>query len=505
MQTIENIANSGEIAAILPLLPQIVDSSQQIARAAGEAVARLVAKCSPEDLTELDASVRWQTDWNLGNEWLRLPPKKVANLPRPNQAQGTVLGLVSFHANGHVREAAVRLLDGLEDGSEIPFLLLRLNDWAEPVQRSARLAIQRRLHTSSVERFANHLYLVFRLLEQRRSDHTSFVQAVVLELTRAEHESLLLQCVNMDNRYVRRTAFRLAADTPGHHLAGLIAAGLRANDPVIRLWAVRKTPLVFESDDLAQQLRLTESDRFMAVRRETLRVRVNHLPDAAHQMLVFALLDRSLGVREEARFHLRQQGENDIATYYRQAILEHRHIAAAIAGLGETGTDADAALALPFLGASESRLRRAAVRTVGRLSPKPYRDALLQRISDDSPRVAFESAKALANGTITDAADQLWAVFRSDPRTHVKLAVLHLLNQLAAWHKVPYLILAATESNKRIATRAAGCITAMYNRVFTRPSTDDGRKVRMALDEAQDGLPPAFEAELRTWVEIWVK
>lgn len=505
VRTIEKVAASEEAMAILPLLSQLFDSSSEVIDAAADAVARLVATCPPEDLYELDGQLRWQSEWDVGPQWLFLLSREIGNLPKPKQSQAAILGLASFHGDGYVRQTAVRLLDGVSDGSELPFLLIRMNDWVGAVQQDAQRAVERRLESGPFDLFVRNLYYVLRLLEQQRSDHSHFVHAVVRKLTQVEHQAVLLETLNNSDPFVRRAVFRLAVGTPGEHVARLVTAGFRSEDPILRLWAVREAPAVFENAELADLLRLSEDDVFMPVRRETLRARIERFPHEAEQVLNTALLDRSPAVREEGRFHLRKRGLADCSEFYRTALQDNVHIELAIAGLGETGTKVDAPLALPLLKADRARLRRAAVRTIGRLAPKQHVECLIERLTDDSPRVALEAARALRECTQFADADELWAIFRSDSRRHVKLAVYQLLDQLSAWRKLPYLIRAASDSNERIAARALTSISGMYYRVFTRPSAEDKQKIQKAIDEMAGALKPSFGTELQKWLDTMAK
>ena len=78
--------------------------------------------------------------------WDRLRPGWLTQAAQ--EPQGLVVLLAaSMHHSGYVRQAAVQLLarwslqtpvaEGLEAGAEVPFVLLRLNDWVGPVQQAA--------------------------------------------------------------------------------------------------------------------------------------------------------------------------------------------------------------------------------------------------------------------------------------------------------------------------------------------------------------------------------
>ena len=81
----------------------------------------------------------------------------LAELP----ANSLLTALASLHGSGYVREAALRrLIDG-DDGSEVPFLLLRCNDWVPAIAQLAQAGIRARLRPE----YARHLLHSYRLIE----------------------------------------------------------------------------------------------------------------------------------------------------------------------------------------------------------------------------------------------------------------------------------------------------------------------------------------------------
>ena len=98
----------------------------------------IVTTLSPLQLASLDQRVRgWRNyaHYELNN-WQHLRPSDVGRLAR-SPYSASLLGLASFHFNGHVREAAVSELALRTDATELPFLLIRLNDWVPQVRELA--------------------------------------------------------------------------------------------------------------------------------------------------------------------------------------------------------------------------------------------------------------------------------------------------------------------------------------------------------------------------------
>src|SRR6185312_3917797 len=92
------------------------------------------------DLLEFDRRVRDRVRMSASG-WTHWATLKAGDLSVFRGAEATaaaVIGAASFHASGHVREAAVRLLDEVETGAELRFLLIRLNDWVPAVRSAAQ-------------------------------------------------------------------------------------------------------------------------------------------------------------------------------------------------------------------------------------------------------------------------------------------------------------------------------------------------------------------------------
>ncbi len=73
-------------------------------------------------------------------DWFDLQPSSLAAVVDDSDPHAaSVLGLLSCHEDGHVREAAVRALAARGEG--LPWLLMRVNDWVSAVRVRATTAV----------------------------------------------------------------------------------------------------------------------------------------------------------------------------------------------------------------------------------------------------------------------------------------------------------------------------------------------------------------------------
>src|SRR6266513_1570218 len=139
-EIIRRIADAGEPAAIPDLLPILIIGGRKRILASAKAIHHLLQMLNPTDFVRFDEFVRQgYSDWCVRREpWYLMKPKDVGHLASMGEMSASLLGIASCHTNGHVREAAVRELGKTETGTELPFLLIRANDWVPEIRSSAR-------------------------------------------------------------------------------------------------------------------------------------------------------------------------------------------------------------------------------------------------------------------------------------------------------------------------------------------------------------------------------
>jgi hypothetical protein len=77
-----------------------------------------------------------------------------------------------------VRAKAIRELGRIQNGSELPFLLIRVNDWVEVNRASASELILGRARTDYAQHFVTWLPLVIRLKKIVRADQSILVSVI---------------------------------------------------------------------------------------------------------------------------------------------------------------------------------------------------------------------------------------------------------------------------------------------------------------------------------------
>ena len=114
-------------------------------------LSELTRVLGPAELPWLDQVMREHSPyrWSYPSAWAELKPGQLKCLKRFGTESVLALGMASLHFSGNVRDEALRKLSDVQDGTELPFLLMRLNDWVQEVRHTAHLLVRERLTTKS--------------------------------------------------------------------------------------------------------------------------------------------------------------------------------------------------------------------------------------------------------------------------------------------------------------------------------------------------------------------
>lgn len=429
--------------AIEDLLNTLVDLDPAVAGRAREAGRMLLLNTPPRELPHLEQDIRIHIrDWSAYPGSAPAFPVSAAALSRISLETGGVyvVRLASFHHNGYVREEAVRLLDLETSGGELPFLLLRVNDWVAQVRTRAQAAVEKRINERNAWLFLHSYYLVQNLVAQKRNDLGALHQRIVMLLrsdaARPAREAALVDA----DRLVRRAAFVLSTEAEEHDEAALrtvILRGLSSSDLWVRVLAARTARTKLYGLALREVLGQARGDRSIPVRREALLGFVDEHPE-----LRDSLLDASFSLREMVRFYLRKKANLDFAAVYRDELARLGkedprpgllvELSIAIAGLGETGSASDADDVELFTIDARPRVRRAAIAALGRLDAEGRIATLGAALADDNAGVARAALFALGPRLSLVGEEGLRRAYEDQRDETVKQA---LAATLAVWKK----------------------------------------------------------------------
>lgn len=400
-----------------------------------------------------------------------------------------VLVLCAMHRDGHVREEALRLLAPGPPAVVSPYVLLRVDDWVEPVRREAWRQIRALLGGPTSPALLPALpVLGDRLMVPGREGRASpIIDDLRGFLHSEEARPRLRQMMEEGDRWGARIAASvlLAVDDPTE-----LEPFARTSDDVVVAHTVARACLTNDrSAGLTYRHLLTS--RFAPVRQEAAFWGLRNVADAELELLV--MCDPSSSVRFQAQSHLRRTGR-DPRTWYLDHLSRHRSTALLV-GLADVATPADEPLGLEEAASNDARRRSVAAALLRRSASPRARERLIDLVGDPSPRVSKSAARALApHGITPDGVEQLLTC-ASQPPDHVARNSRRVLAGLPRWQRL-LAALRLSALQEPAATQGRVLLDAVlrtWRRSSTPPQPHQLDQARTLANDLGDKLGPLGE------------
>ena len=504
----------GDVNALPHLVALALSAGRESRRRVASVAAATWWQVPSSSLLVLDESYRatWWTPSLDSAPWDSLRPADVADLASVDENAWALLAVVSFHARGQVRESAVRALDKTQTGNELPFLIVRLNDWVDVVAERARDAVSRRMDQAWAREWARNLPLVQRLSSAKRRDHSEFVGHVYAALRKLPNGEVLDEMLSSEDQNARRLAFRLAREgATGVERVALVRRAFREEDAVIRFEALRNACESFDDETLAPIVDAAVGDAFMPIRRRAIEASIGRYPERAASLARYALLDGNPAVREVGRRAIAQrEPTTNVAQFYREQLGAGSvsELVPAIAGLGETGQASDAELVAPFAADTRPKVRREAIRSLGRLDALANASTITLALTDSSAKVVRAACEAVeANPSLVDY-ELVRRLIDEAPFAHSRIQALRLASSLGKWANLQLLLDAARSFDPTVGAdvrRQVALWLATANARFTAPTRQQLASINELMNTASPWVDDFTREQLRGFLSPWTQ
>lgn len=493
---------SDRAAAIRPLLGTVLDAQRDVAEAAAEAVARLLASVSLRDLGAFDRAMRARAGYASITRWDHLTPRDLGTLTAL-RAGASLVQLALCHPSGFVREAAIRLSPPHANRAELATLLLRTNDWVMQVRTAAHAAIRARLTAPQLPELIAVLPVIDSMRAWHRVRASTLVDELDVVVSSQEARPALLAATSSVDRFLRRSAFRrligeavrldpAGGSTTADH--ALYEAALRDSDPALRIWVARA--LVAAPPEL-----------FLAFSNRLLRQRAGSIRFATIQRLVDLeqpwpwrshVMDAHTGVRAFAQQASLDEDLDPASPYRAESfIADSFHLGTSLLGLGETAGAAEASLVYPHLASSRPGVRRSALLALAAFDVDDLHSHALKALADSSHSVVTTAREVLVERAARLRAEEVITELSTLTTPWGRRAAIAVLAALEYWTGLLHLLrvhAAGSAFDQQQATFHLVRRLAREVRVFTRPSPAIAAALRDML--VRSDLDPSWRAHL---------
>ncbi|GAA0725347.1 hypothetical protein GCM10008905_20550 [Clostridium malenominatum] len=478
-----------ELSAIPDAFQLLLSSEEKVKLQSVEVLNHVMSTLNSSQLIKLDKMFRERTSYDWSYDWRNKDPKELFHPLMSQEEKIAILGLSSFHPNGYFREKAIKALSNMETGHEIPYLLIRINDWVRGVRDLSKEGLLKFLTSEHAMNFVNSLPLVLRLGECSRDEHMDIIDAVISMLSSDECSQKLIGGLQSNDPKVRLCCYKIILQRRILDNKSIISYVMEDKNPHNRLFVLRSIQENITPDELADILVLLLKDKFSQIRIIALELLYKFNPEGAIDTLEKSLFDRNQSLRELSRYLLSKHKKYDFPAIYRESIEKNEELYSSIYGLEETGKSEDSKIIAEFLKSHTIQIVKASINALARLDINGYKEEIICAINDERAGVSKVARRSLYKEVDAIDADAIYKIFRKTTYEHAKINSAILLCYLSKWDAIRYIIEFCGDENENISAIGRYSFESWkgrYNQSFTTPSKSQIEKIRKSLGDFED-------------------
>ncbi len=454
--------------------------------AAARALAKALADMTFDDIVRIDAQMRDKTSMEWSIDWRTYQIEDFFASGMSEAERRAVIIFASLNPNGYIRERAVQRM--LDDRDALPFIILRLNDWALQVRQIAAISFAQRMREATDAELCVALPYIEKIAHGGRGAQEQHIALFREQLIRPEHRGALENGLRSGLVRARRMCIRMlfASATPDTALA---LRHLRQEpDPFLR-WLIFRA-LCDAGIQIDAAARVLLQDKFPRNRAMALRAlheaQAQDVPDIAAK----CLLDKGAFVRALARTIVAAHDNAfDFPAFYIGALA--RQPVVAICGLGETGKAEDAPIIAPYLAQDNAAMVCATLAALMRLDSGTYRVALHDGLKDSRTSIVKTAQRLIAKYGVHDYAT-IRKVFWESPFDNTKSRCAELLFSAPKWESLQYMLEMLSCEQEDVRDAALQAILRWlhrFNRSHAQASAQQAERIRQLIAQLGDKLP----------------
>lgn len=396
--------------------------------------------------------------------------------------------LGTFTSNGYYRQQCMEQL-GDAEGS-LPFLILRMNDWVEPIRRDAYKLSQRRMKKCGLY----ELFQAFPMLEKvkyarrRSEEHIRLLEIQAGTLIRQKFQSVPNEALDQIHNYdiqIKNAVYRYINRNPvlkKEQMERLLASERTGYGKMLLILAIfnhaHYDPL------LAEKYLHSKS---AVVRYHTLVYRYEQKHDAWPGLQTM-LLDPSRRIRDYAAYILEKRTDMDIRTFYLQKLYQNpsKYV---LSGVGEHGTKNDAEVIRPYLEDAREQICKTALIAYGKLTESDGKEIYWRFLFDQRPVIARQAYRCVQKYGIQYGATPLYEAYMKNNYGFMADYFLNLLLHEPSWTRLPYLLMLYRDEKLTEKQRLDITAGIFERHMYSSVSGQEAALIRSLLEQNRDSFP----------------
>lgn len=484
---------AGHENRLAALYPMILSEDGTLANIAAQAVHTYMSRLDVSHIIKLDRQFRQYTSMEWSVDWKKIAPEDITERITGRDARQSVLRLGALHPNGYFREKCILAL--ADDEDSLGYIALRLNDWVKQIRETAYGILAGRLADARTDAAIGMLPFISRAKCGMRYDDRQFgaIEKMLADKILLHPEEISLDKIRDYPPSTRRFLYKT-----------LVVPVVLSRSDADRLLLREKT-----GNEKAQIIRLIlknyecsdgEIEEYLSnkspiVRKNALALKYARVGGAWTGLENF-LLDTARGIRSDVCYILRKHTDFDIISFYKRK-LHTPGEAVAILGIGENGSEKDAAVLTEYLDSGKAGLVKNTLKAISGLGAKGADAVYWEKLNDQDSGIAKAAYAAICRSDIRYGAGMLYQAYQNCPNENTRKYILCLLVREPSWERLPYLLLLyqpTSGADDRTRRMVRGAIR--FRSVYAGITGEQADFITKTMERPELGIPEEIKKEI---------
>lgn len=472
------------LASIYQML--IIPDKECVQRAAFE-IAQYMKGLNSRRLMILDEQFRESTSMEWFINWDKILLSDLKDKIEEKENYLWVLRLGTFHPNGYFREKCMKELEG--ERHSLPYIMLRLNDWARPVRETALRIVVQENELKTTEELIEVLPYLEKIRRGSRitPGAVDFLEQLFSERIAGGLWQIDLMKCNGYELATRKYLYRLLLEQNmlSKEEADILLNREKDGQCKYQLLVQILNHYPCTAADFEHYL----SSKSSIVRHKALEQKYS-MTGGYWEGVEKLLLDKSKRVRTLAAYILYRHTEIDIVAYY-ESRLETDNKLVCILGIGENGREEDASKIQKYLTDTDMRVVKMALQAVSMLLKEKVPDIYWNYLFYEQQAVSKAAYKAIVSNNIRYGAKQIYDAFLHCSVENTKQYLVLLLLLEPSWERLPYILRLYQYEEPDLRTEIQK--GAWGRSIYAKVTKEKAEEIRSLLYESKYQIPQSLQ------------
>lgn len=453
---------------------------------AAQVLEEMLHSLTVKQLLQIDFSqikdMWWYDTWSD----IEVSDKMFSHLSRSQYA--ALLKWGTFHANGYYRQRCMEAL-AAEYEDSLLFLMLRLNDWVEPIREKAFRLVCERLKKSDVEELfrAMPCFVKVQRSQRRKEKYLLYVDKQIKEEIARKISQIEPKRVKYYELSVRNAIYRTVSGSKIIEKETIQELMMAEKDSFGKRILIQGILRNYGCGD--EQIEKYLKYKSTIVRQCALEYRYQKLHDA-WQGIEELLLDKSKRIREYVSYILKKHTDFFILGFYLSRLETEINKTVPVLGIGEHGSCAEIETIRPFLESPDEKTVKAALAALGQLAGKKEESTYWEYLLDARCTVAKRAYLVIKKLDIHYGSESLYEEYKARMACVTGKYFLELLLREPSWERLPYLLKLYQMKTGNMYWRICSGINSRS--MYAKVSATKAQEIKQILQDMEGKIPDSM-------------